>query len=155
MQRSLAFDSSAQLVHSNLDNQIDHLAHLLKWRMDRSDIDDPSQALEYSVGELHNKMLANYTRWVRHVNLQRFSGNETDPPAGTFKPPSQKQVSSLFSSFDGDPHQSLPVSALSGDVWDFIACGASSLEKKSASGYVMHNCTSSCSGISYGGKPPI
>ena len=45
-------------VRSNLDNQVDHLTMLLKWRMDRMGTPNTMQALEQAVGELHAKMLA-------------------------------------------------------------------------------------------------
>ena len=59
-------------MRSNLDNQVEHLTQLLKWRMDRLSTPNTMEALEQAVGELHAKMLGNYSRWVRHVNLQRF-----------------------------------------------------------------------------------
>lgn len=90
---------SLQLVHSSMDNQVDHLSSLLKWRMDRCGTNDAQDALEQAVGELHHKMLANYRRWVRHVNVQRALPTDID---------------------DTTPAVSLPLSALSGDAWELI-----------------------------------
>lgn len=64
-------------VRSNLDNQVEHLTMLLKWRMDRIGTPNTMDALQTAVGELHAKMLANYNRWVRHVNLQRLRHDHT------------------------------------------------------------------------------
>lgn len=88
---------SSQLVHSSMDNQVDHLCCVLKWRMDRSELHDPHLALQQAVGELHHKTLANYRRWVRHVNLQRPVPNFVD---------------------EGTRVQALPVSTLSCDAWE-------------------------------------
>ena len=83
------------------------------------------EALEQAVGELHAKMLGNYSRWVRHVNLQRFvhePGEDNQSQRGsTWQPPRKGRRRSSVASFGGDDGQSLALSALSGDAWDL--CG--------------------------------
>lgn len=80
-----------------MDNQIEHLCCLLKWRMDRSTLDEPDSALQYAVGKLHHKVLTNYRQWVRKVNLQR-----PVPNAGE----------------EGATATVLPLSTLSCDAWE-------------------------------------
>ena len=112
-------------VRSNLDNQIEHLTMLLKWRMDRCNTPNAMQALEQAVGELHAKMFANYTRWVRHVNLQRFVQKQFEGQASgrwsQYEQPRKGGRRSSVAAFGGDEHQMMSLSALSGDAWDF--CG--------------------------------
>ena len=114
-------------MRSNLDNQVDHLTMLLKWRMDRMGTPNTMQALEQAVGELHAKMLGNYSRWVKHVNLQRFTGAGQEATSGAKKDARKSAVGgrprrrTSVASFGGDDGQTLAISALSGDAWDF--CG--------------------------------
>lgn len=100
-----------------MENQIDHLAGLLKWRMDFTDLSDPQRALENAVGELHHKIFANYKRWTSHVNVQLCTFEDHTDDNISHSPSSRL-------SFQGFSHlldeHSVPLSALSGDAWDFI-----------------------------------
>lgn len=90
-------------MFSNLDNQIEHLTWLLKWRMDQTNEEDPRVALCRATEVLHVKSLENYRRWVKYVNLQQCSVKER-----------VREDSGYFSgSF-------LSLSALSGSAWEFF-----------------------------------
>ena len=82
--------------------------------------------------DLHGKIFANYRRWCRHVNVQRFSVEGTDGDAA--QQPERKFLPTLASVrastraadtrasarvSGGGEDCSLPLSALSGDVWEF------------------------------------
>ncbi|KAL3893063.1 MAG: hypothetical protein SGPRY_014510, partial [Prymnesium sp.] len=119
---NLSVGCKPQLVHSNMDNQIDHLAQLLKWRMDFEEVGDPQRLLESAVGELHHKMFANYKRWTEHVNLQRFVADQEGDglEEGSVALSSFGSANPSCDSGDRGGFSSLPLSALSGDAWDFI-----------------------------------
>ncbi|KAL3932851.1 MAG: hypothetical protein SGPRY_000533 [Prymnesium sp.] len=101
---------NGKTVHSNLDNQIEHLVCLLKWRMDRTTEEDPREALWRATDDLHQKTLENYRRWVKYVNLQEGNvrgGSVDDSDVG-----SENWIS---------------LSALSGNAWEFFGmCGFTS-----------------------------
>ena len=80
--------------------------------------------------DLHGKIFANYRRWCRHVNVQRFSVEGTEGEAE--QQPERKFLPTLASvrascraaenpraSGGGGEDCALPLSALSGDVWEF------------------------------------
>ncbi|KAL3933630.1 MAG: hypothetical protein SGPRY_000204 [Prymnesium sp.] len=100
---AMCLDACTQIVHSNLDNQIEHLTLLLKWRMDRTTEEDPQMALWRATDDLHNKTLENYRRWVKYVNVQQRNARESN-------------VESSEIEFDSW----ISVSALSGSAWDFF-----------------------------------
>ncbi|KAL3931854.1 MAG: hypothetical protein SGPRY_000948 [Prymnesium sp.] len=85
---------SGQIVHSNLDNQIEHLVLLLKWRMDRTSEEDPQMALWRATDELHHKTLENYRRWVKYVDLQE--GNTKSSAAGLETSPHNGFLNSII-----------------------------------------------------------
>lgn len=90
-----------------MDNQIEHLCGLLKWRMDLVDV-EPQRSLELAVGELHQKIFTNYKRWVSHVNVQQYVIEECEEEPGS------------FSMGIGRGARMVPLSALNGNAWDFI-----------------------------------
>ncbi|KAL3933773.1 MAG: hypothetical protein SGPRY_000137 [Prymnesium sp.] len=94
---------NGKIVHSNLDNQIEHLTFLLKWRMDRTNEEDPQMALWRATDDLHHKALENFRRWVKYVNLQQI--NARDKNHGDTDIESESWIS---------------VSALSGSAWEFF-----------------------------------
>ena len=82
--------------------------------------------------DLHGKIFANYRRWCRHVNVQRFSVEGTEGEAA--QQPERKFLPTLASVrastraadtrasariSGGEEDFSLPLSALSGNVWEF------------------------------------
>ena len=77
--------------------------------------------------DLHGKIFANYRRWCRHVNVQRFTaegmaGTGGLQPDRNFLPTLRSmRTSAAFAdtSGGGGGVRSLPLSALSGDVWEF------------------------------------